>query len=57
MSILLASDDKLRGIDLFTMPGYPMKTLFENGDFMHRALIQGIKDYNIGESERGRPGE
>ena len=40
-------DDKLRDLDIFTMKKFPMDKIFDNSDYLIRALVTGIKDYNL----------
>ncbi len=55
LAIYAVTDDKLRGLDFFTMSDFPMARIFDNGDLLIRAIVQGIKDYNLGKPTRGLP--
>lgn len=55
LALYAVVDDKIRDLDIFTMDKFPMDKIFDNSDFLLRALIRGIKDFNIGKAEHGRP--
>ncbi len=53
IGIYAVVDDKLRDLDIFTMDKFPMDKIFDNSDYLIRALITGIKDYNLVQSPHG----
>jgi nucleoside phosphorylase len=55
LGIYAVVDDKLRDRDIFRMADFPMGKIFDNGDFLIRALIRGVKDYNLGKPVHGKP--